>query len=164
MKKIDFGQLIAVIANVGVLTGIIFVAYEIRQSNRIAIGTTSYELNRNWMDINDLYLSNPELVTLLLAMTDEDYVPEDERQAINTRNLAARLANNWLAIEEAHDNGLASDDFYSLAEDDVRFAFDTYPGLFPTYELLFSQYGLSNFEIFDSIQAALEERRANGVE
>jgi hypothetical protein len=54
MNKIDLGKIFTILANVGVLAGIIFVAFEIRQSNRIAVGTTSYEINRHFMGINEL--------------------------------------------------------------------------------------------------------------
>ena len=33
MKKIDFGQLLAILANIGVVAGIVFLAFEVRQSN-----------------------------------------------------------------------------------------------------------------------------------
>ena len=47
-----------------IVISLIFVAYQINQSNRIARGTTSYELSRNWMEINKFYITQPEMLEL----------------------------------------------------------------------------------------------------
>ena len=56
MKKIDFGQAVTVIANLGVIAGIVFLAVEISQNTRSQeIGAYQnlmdqiIQLNRNWM-------------------------------------------------------------------------------------------------------------------
>jgi len=40
MKKIDLGQLITVLANLGVIAGIMFVALEVRQARDAVLGAT----------------------------------------------------------------------------------------------------------------------------
>ena len=40
MKRIDFGQSVAILANVGVITGIIFLAIELRQNNQMMVSQT----------------------------------------------------------------------------------------------------------------------------
>lgn len=42
MKNIDLGQTIAILANVGVIAGIVFLAVEIRQNNEVLVAQTSY--------------------------------------------------------------------------------------------------------------------------
>ena len=42
MKNLDLGQTISILANVGVIAGIIFLAFELRQNNQILIAQTSY--------------------------------------------------------------------------------------------------------------------------
>lgn len=72
MKKIDLGQMITILANVGVIAGIIFLAIELRQNttaSRLEAASThlsgSYELDL-------LLATNKELSELLFA-------PESER-------------------------------------------------------------------------------------
>jgi hypothetical protein len=51
MKKIDLGQILNTLANLGVIAGIVFLAMEIRQTNSIAIldaRTTELDQYNNW--------------------------------------------------------------------------------------------------------------------
>ncbi len=57
MKKIDLGQPITVVANVGVIMGIVFLAYELRQNtDAVRLNAAQFmasehaTLNRGWMD------------------------------------------------------------------------------------------------------------------
>ncbi len=164
MKKIDLGQMITVLANVGVLAGIIFVAYEIRQSNRIAIGTTSYELNRNFADINELYITNPDLLSLAVELHDENFVPKDAQERERAEAYARRILNNWIAIEDARDNGIVSDAFYSLAAEDVKAVIKKRPGIVSVFEPIASRYDLSSYELLVPLLTAIQERNINGEE
>jgi hypothetical protein len=42
MKNIDLGQTITILANIGVITGIVFLGFELRQNNQILIAQASY--------------------------------------------------------------------------------------------------------------------------
>ncbi len=42
MKKIDLGQTITILANIGVIAGIIFLAFELRQNNELLVAQTTY--------------------------------------------------------------------------------------------------------------------------
>jgi len=53
MKKIDTGQVVAILANIGVIAGIAFLAIEIRESNtqaRIAITQEAIAQNSEWWE------------------------------------------------------------------------------------------------------------------
>jgi len=40
-------KIVEIVGFLAVIASLLFVAYEIRQSNRIALGTTAYEIQRN---------------------------------------------------------------------------------------------------------------------
>ena len=101
-----------------VVISLLFVAYEIRQANRIASGTTSYEMSRNYMSINELILSNPEVAELLSRRDSVDFEP-NPTQKTQLQAFAHRLLNQWTSIEEAYDQGLVSERSYQIALDDV---------------------------------------------
>jgi len=42
MKKIDLGQMITILANIGVIAGIVFLALELRQNNELLLAEASY--------------------------------------------------------------------------------------------------------------------------
>ena len=164
MKKIDLGKIFTILANVGVLAGIIFVAFEIRQSNRIAVGTTSYELNRHFMGINELYITNPDLLSLAVALADERFTPQDGEQRELAEAYARRLLNNWVAIEDGYDNGIVSESLYLMAKEDVKAVIKKRPGVVPIYDVISSQYDLSEYELLEPLLSAVQERRLNGEE
>ncbi len=78
MKKLDFGQSIGILANVGVIAGIVFLGVELRQNNQLLSAearTTRMEIRR---DASNRFLENPDLVSLVLksqrgeTLTDEE--------------------------------------------------------------------------------------------
>lgn len=91
MKKIDLGQTVQILANIGVIAGIAFVAFEIRQNtvaSRLEAASThlagSYELDL-------LLATDAELVGLLLA-------PDGERNAdqqLQYERFAFAVLRSW---------------------------------------------------------------------
>ena len=78
MKKLELGQSIGILANVGVIAGIVFLGVELRQNNQLLTAearTTRMEIRR---DGSNRYLENPDLVSLVLksqrgeTLTDEE--------------------------------------------------------------------------------------------
>ncbi len=159
---LDRKTLVESIGLAAVIASLLFVAFEIRQANRIAIGTTSYELNRNWMTINELYLTNEGALDLIVALADENFVPKDDRQREQAEAYARRILNNWIAIEEAYNNGIASDAFYLMASEDVRAVLAKRPGIIPIYETVASQYDLSQYRLLEPMFVAIDKRQDAG--
>ena len=76
MKKIDWGKSIGILANVGVILGIVFLVVEINQNNALlAIQAESIRDQRNYV-FTDVVLQNPELIELMTkdvaAMTEAE--------------------------------------------------------------------------------------------
>ena len=42
MKSLDLGQTLTILANFGVIAGIVFLAFELRQGNQLLVAQTSY--------------------------------------------------------------------------------------------------------------------------
>ena len=158
MKKLDTSQAISVLANIGVLVGIVFVGYELRQSNRIAVGTTSYELSRNWITVNDMILTNPEVLALVVDLKDENFQPESDLRSELTATYARRLLSNWIAIQEAYDNGLVSEDLYDIALAEVSRIVTERPALVGQFANMPSAW--LNNELMQPILTALEDRHS----
>jgi len=149
-----------IIESVGIMTvvlSLLFVAYEIRQSNEIAIGTTVHELNRNWMSINELIITSPELLSLLVEIADKNYVPKDERELQRSLAYARRLLNHWVSVEEAYRNSIVSDAYYSMTAEDVIKVINNRPGLLPIYKIIASSYDLSQYDLLRPILLNIEE-------
>jgi len=79
MKKIDLGQILNTLANVGVIAGIVFLAFELRQNNDLLTSqarVARHELRSN--DTSRIVLQNVELLPILVkARANEVLTPND---------------------------------------------------------------------------------------
>ncbi len=66
MKKIDVGRTISIVANIGVLGGIIFLAYELQQNTLAAQLAAAESLSTNISETERFVAGNPEFAELLV--------------------------------------------------------------------------------------------------
>ena len=81
MKKIDLGQSITILANIGVVAGIAFLAVELQQNNELL--RVEVELSRNDRIAESFYRfsESPELATVLAKyQRDEELTPGEQLQ------------------------------------------------------------------------------------
>ncbi len=140
-----------------VVLSLLFVAYEINQSNRIAKGTTSYELSRNWMEINRFIITEPRILDLRMKWQNKGFMPENAEELEVSKAFARMLVNLWTTIEEAHENGLASDGYLQIAKDDVKSMLNDRPGLVPIFESLLSNYELAGYDVLEPIRERIDQ-------
>lgn len=129
----EYLELIGLIA---VVLSLLLVAYEVRQSNRIAQATTTYEVARDVNLFNELGYSDTEFAKLLLQLTNEDN-EYSEVQALQARLLAHRFVNIWTVQEKAYQNGLISDEQFELTKTDVLTVMNAFPGLASHWRAVF---------------------------
>ena len=144
---------------VAVVVSLLLVAYEVRQSNRIAQATTTYEIARDVNQFNELGYSDAEFAELLLLLTTERAGLSDV-QSLQARLLAHRFANLWTVQEKAYDNDLLSQAQFDATRKDVDTVMTAFPGLLPHWEHVFeAQPGLFESDVLEPLRKALEERR-----
>jgi hypothetical protein len=128
LKKLDLGQTIQIVANIGVIAGIIVLAIEINQSNRIAAYTAENTRRALFAELNSNFLVSPELAALGAKLTDRnpDLTDQEEMQAAF---LLRRYFNTWANSEEAYRNGLLSEFSWQSTLGDIDATFAEFPGL-----------------------------------
>ena len=120
-------------ANVGVLVGLIFLALEIQQANRIAIATTEITVRESWGSLNETIYTNPETAALLAKARIADAEFSDaEREMLDA--YVSRLTNTWDGIQEAYANEMVSRVTFDTAIEDMKWTIDTYPGMRSFFE------------------------------
>lgn len=120
-------------ANVGVLVGLIFLALEIRQANRIAIAATEITVREGFGSLNETIYTNPETAALLAkARTAGAEFSDVEREMLDA--FTARLTNIWRGIEEAYGNEMVSRATFDMAIADMKWTIDTYPSMRSFFE------------------------------
>jgi hypothetical protein len=90
LKKLDLAQTITILANVGVIAGILFLGVELQQNNQLlraeAIGTV---LDTR-MARADFHVTNPEINPMIAKNVNNEPLSVEERMviaALNTRGL-----------------------------------------------------------------------------
>ena len=150
----EYFELIGLIA---VVLSLLLVAYEVRQSNRIAQATTTYEVARDVNQFNELGYSDAEFAILLLHLSNDDS-EYSEVQALQARLLAHRFVNIWTVQEKAYQNGLITDEQFELTKTDVLTVKDAFPGLASHWEAVFEvQPSLRDRDVLQPLVLSLSE-------
>jgi hypothetical protein len=79
MKKIELGQSISILANLGVIAGIVFLAVELQQNNSFLQAQAGYALSENRASNNDLLKSSPEFADLISKLEAGEELTPSER-------------------------------------------------------------------------------------
>jgi hypothetical protein len=89
---LDFGQVIGIIANIGVIAGIVFVAVEVRQNNRLLEAQARYSLRQYRSDIADTIMTPHILEAAHKYARNESVTPAEKSAALMT---ALKVLELW---------------------------------------------------------------------
>lgn len=90
MKKIDLGQTVTILANIGVIAGIVFLAVELRQNTAVTIGSAELEVTNLQTEWHLRLAENAELARLYyMGQIDPSALTDNER--IQYRYIVAGL-------------------------------------------------------------------------
>ena len=82
--QMDVGQIVGLLANIGVIAGIVFLAVEIRQNNRLQAAQARYSLRQYRTDIADTIMSPHVLEATHKYASDEQVTPAERSAALMT--------------------------------------------------------------------------------
>jgi hypothetical protein len=155
--EIDAFQIVALIANVGVIAGIVFLALELRQANRIAVASTEISIRSNLSALNESIYGSEGLSRLLAKASDADadLAPEE---VIRMESFVRRLLNAYLALETAHFSGLAPKMTYESIENDIRGILSSWPALRPIFRQIADLYpAQESSSVYQMLERVLDE-------
>jgi len=148
---------LTLVANLGVLIGILFLAQEMQQSNRIATANSEIEIRGGYGDLNQAIYGDPELAELFIKAQSSD----EQLTTVELVRLTAwmrQLTNQWIAIEIAHTNGMVPVATYEVIFDDQRRFIRDSPALRPLIRKLIEDYpALSETATSRSLDQLLDE-------
>ena len=139
---------------VALLASLVFLAMEIKQSNKIAIASIQYDILSDFNDYHRQVLADPEVaefVSILKNADDRAFSPAEEARA---HAFVTIFINIWYAIHTAHESGQLTDDMYQVYLEDSRSIVLSYSRVAPYFkESIQNTPSVQNLEIF---QVALE--------
>ena len=83
MKKLDFGQTITILANLGVVAGILFLAFEIQQNNTLLESQARDARTDVRRGAYQLQIENPELNRIINQNRNGGHLNEEEQELLN---------------------------------------------------------------------------------
>jgi hypothetical protein len=95
MKKIDFGQTITILANIGVIAGIVFLAFELRQNNELLETEARRGLMLNRMDINRSWAADENLMQLREKAFDGEPLTRGEQIRVEADLVSLLVGMEW---------------------------------------------------------------------
>jgi len=136
MKLSETNDWLSLVANVGVLIGIVFLIVELDQSNRIASYAAENARRNQFIELNSSRIEHSETYAKLQANVS-DLSPAERAEAVM---MARQLLNTWQDAEAAYNYGLLSDLTFRGTLLDVAGSIEEAPGLIPFFEYLIDLY------------------------
>jgi hypothetical protein len=142
---------------VAIIGSLLFLAFEIQQSNRIAIASTEIGIRNGYSEFNRGIYSSAGIGDLL-SMAKDPGVEWTSVEELNVMMVASDLLNVWLSVETACDHGLAQASTCAELNNDIRAFITTFPGTRHAWHFFLDDFpGLASTETFLTISQALEE-------
>lgn len=95
MKKIDLGQTISILANIGVIAGILFLAIELQQNNELLRAEAGNNLLGNRLADRSVLLDQADFAGLLLKLASDQPLGPSEDMAKNAYIDSLLLRWQW---------------------------------------------------------------------
>lgn len=112
-------QLIEIAGAISVVLSLLFVAFQINQTNQIARITTELETRSIFAELNADLQTNSEFASLLAKSQEPSFAPTPGER-FQLSGWAYRYMNVWIASETAYDNGLLPETSYQVVLEDIR--------------------------------------------
>jgi len=119
MKKIDLGQAITILANIGVIAGIIFLGVELQQNNEFLEAQARSDREAVRRGVFERYLQNPALIEATLKAESGEELTEQEASLVNWANRATLW--DWRYVYREYQEGLLDETTMPIAGWQVTF-------------------------------------------
>ena len=150
MNLDSIGIVAEVIGAFAVVVSLLYVATQIKQSNRQGASESGFALVAELNRFLELILAEPEVANLLAKLkSGEALTPQEE---IRAEALAERLINNWWSAEMSHRSGIMDRDTYDDIVDEAKRWLGNYPALRRYFQEVLKHYRVAaNMSVFAPI-------------
>ncbi len=105
MKKIDLGQTIAILANVGVIGSLIFVGVQVQQGALATRSATVLQLKDSWVQLNLASATSVELAEAFRSVETQGWNNADYIAKELVSGFYRTLFHNWSNAHYQYQNG-----------------------------------------------------------
>ena len=155
--KVTKIQIVEIAGVISVVLSLLFVAFQIQQTNQIAIVTAEIETRNNYSDLNEAMFSDKELAALLERSSEPAFNPAVGEQT-QLRSFAFRFMNIWLASEIAFMNGMLPESSYQIVIDDIKYLLERNPYQRRFFREILDNYpGWGDTEVAKTVEIELKK-------
>ena len=152
MKDRRWREVLEAVGVVSVVGGLLLVAFEVNQANRIATAQAVMELSSASNEINSARFSDPEVARLILLIEDPESYDVTDLDASRMTGMAYQIHNILWSAQIAHENGLLSDAELDTYRNDLEISLLGWPGLTPhLIEIYETQPGKRDAYVFQPL-------------
>ncbi len=151
---------LTLLANLGVLAGIVFLSLEISQSNRIAIQDARSDLTDRQHDVQSVFLQDPDVAAVMVKLSSGQPLSAEEQ--FRATSYAWMLLNDAAALNLSYENGFISDGVLQRYMNVQSRTIERIPGIAPYLEQVLDDTGLARrgvSPVFDNLLDAVEEEQ-----
>lgn len=152
---------LTLLANLGVLAGIVFLSLEISQSNRIAIQDARSDLTERQHDVQSVFLQNSDVVEVMVKLSSGDPLSAEER--FRATSYAWMLLNDAAALNLTYENGFIDEGVLRRYMNVQSRTIERISGIAPYLSQVLDDTGLTQrgiSPVFDNLLDAVEAERA----
>lgn len=140
MNLPEINEWLTLIANLGVIVGLVFLAVQVHQSNRIARYSAENARRTQFLEIANIRIENPDVLAKLKE-AQPVLTPVEEVQALY---VAPQHLNTWADAEAAHNCGLLTDSTIAEVYRDISVSLEEAPRLTTYFEHILGAYQPDN--------------------
>ena len=138
-----------------IVASLLFLAFEIQQSNRIAIASSEIGIRNGYSEFNRGIYTNPDTARLMSKARRADVVWSDTEE-LQVLMAVTDIYNVWLSVETACDNELAEATTCGELSDDIRAFVGYFPGVQGALRFNLDSYpSLEDSEVHRTLREAL---------
>ena len=126
MRKIDLGQTITILANVGVIAGIIFLGFELQQNQRMMMAQTRNEISRTSIELQQSNREPTQASVIVRGIRGESLTEEESFQFARW---AAVTLEFWENVDYQYRQGLFDAEEYRAQLNRARNRLNSQSGL-----------------------------------
>ena len=141
-----------VLAAVGALAALVYLATQIRQSNQIARSTAAATVLDKYNNFHNLMLSNPCIAELSARLSNPEFAAESPAEEERAESFVNLFFNIYISIQVAYDQEQIDEDLFVIYQTDFSAALKRWPGAIAYFNKLANRYPeTKTYRIFSAI-------------
>jgi hypothetical protein len=140
MKNSHLRETVEIIGVISIVAALLLVAWEIRQSNRIATAQIEMQLATDFNEMNMNRAATPDFARLFPKMNSPGNHLVTATEQSQLQGLAWYFANFYYSAQVAHDNGLLDAKRLDMYRQDLAQTLDRFPGLHAPFLQIYGSF------------------------